>query len=81
MSSGEYGQHVDRMEAAVENGRCHRWRDYALEDYAPIDDLDIEQLNTGKAEEYDHIYSSTGYQQFFILLRRMLLQSVRNRVS
>lgn len=24
-ASGEYGNHTERMSAAVENGRCYRW--------------------------------------------------------
>ncbi|XP_011553589.3 ATP-binding cassette sub-family G member 1 [Plutella xylostella] len=80
VSSGEYGQHVERMVSAVDNGRNHRWRTFAIECAEDvIEDQDIEQLNTGNAEEQDKIYCSTAAQQFLILLRRMLLQTVRNR--
>ncbi|XP_063376422.1 ATP-binding cassette sub-family G member 1-like [Cydia fagiglandana] len=76
VSSGEYGSHVDRMVAAVENGRSQRWRDYAV---AAADRDDIEQLNAGGVEEHNYTYGSTSTQQFCILLRRMLLQTFRNR--
>ncbi|XP_061730001.1 ATP-binding cassette sub-family G member 1-like isoform X1 [Cydia pomonella] len=76
VSSGEYGSHVDRMVAAVENGRSQRWRDYAV---AASDRDDIEQLNAGGVEEHNYTYGSTSTQQFCILLRRMLLQTFRDR--
>ncbi|XP_047987028.1 ATP-binding cassette sub-family G member 1-like isoform X2 [Leguminivora glycinivorella] len=76
VSSGEYGSHVDRMVAAVENGRSQHWRDCAA---APADRDDIEQLNAGGVEEHTYTYGSTSTQQFCILLRRMLLQTFRNR--
>ncbi|XP_063531758.1 ATP-binding cassette sub-family G member 1-like [Cydia strobilella] len=76
VSSGEYGTHVDRMVAAVENGRSQSWRDYAV---AASDRDDIEQLNAGGVEEHNYTYGSTSTQQFCILLRRMLLQTFRNR--
>lgn len=81
VSSGEYGSHVDRMVTAVENGRCQRWREYAVnEPVVDLEELDIEQLNTGGVEKLNYQYGSTGCQQFFILLRRMLLQTIRNTV-
>ncbi|XP_049868019.1 ATP-binding cassette sub-family G member 1-like [Pectinophora gossypiella] len=78
VSSGEYGHHVDRMVAAVENGRCQRWRDYEVQE-PTYGEMDIEQLNTGGVEKHSYRYGSTGCQQFFVLLKRMLLQTVRNR--
>ncbi|KAJ2949943.1 hypothetical protein O0L34_g11268 [Tuta absoluta] len=86
VSSGEYGpHHIDRMVSAVENGRCQRWRDYELQEPAVYqvqydDNMDIEQLNTGGVvEKHNYRYGSTGCQQFLVLLKRMLLQTVRNR--
>ncbi|XP_063361434.1 ATP-binding cassette sub-family G member 1-like [Cydia amplana] len=76
VSSGEYGSHMDRMVAAVENGRSQRWRDYAV---AASERDDIEQLNAGGVEEHNYTYGSTSKQQFCVLLRRMLLQTFRNR--
>ncbi|CAG9785417.1 unnamed protein product, partial [Diatraea saccharalis] len=79
VSSGEYGCQADRMVAAVENGRCQRWRDYNAEPISIIEeDLDLEQLNAGGVESHDYKHGSTACQQFLVLLRRMLLQTVRN---
>ncbi|XP_073949545.1 ATP-binding cassette sub-family G member 1-like [Choristoneura fumiferana] len=78
VSSGEYGFHVDRMVAAVDNGRNQRWRDYAVEDLVE-EEVEIEQLNAGGVEEHCYKYGTTPCEQFCILLRRMLLQNVRNR--
>ncbi|XP_063822356.1 ATP-binding cassette sub-family G member 1 [Ostrinia nubilalis] len=79
VSSGEYGPHADRMVAAVENGRCQRWRDFAA-DEAVFEDLELEQLNAGGVvEKHSYKHGSTACEQFLVLLRRMLLQTVRNK--
>nr|ASS36029.1 ABCG1 [Samia ricini] len=77
VSSGEYGPHAERMVAVIENGRCHRWRDYALE--ANYEEMEIEQLNTGGVEKHNYKHGSTPCQQFNILLKRMILQTIRNK--
>lgn len=41
---------------------------------------EIEQLNSGVVDKHKYHYESTAYQQFRVLARRMLLQTVRNRV-
>lgn len=81
VSSGEYGPHTERMVAAVENGRCHRWRDYGLDENYEGDytDMEIEQLNTGGVEKHNYKHGSTPCQQFIILLKRMILQTIRNK--
>lgn len=83
VSSGEYGQHLDRMVTAIDNGRCHSWRDYVDGSFKPIEedsDAGIEQLNSGTIQEQQYKYYSSPVQQFLILLKRMLLQSTRNKV-
>lgn len=82
VSSGEYGPHAERMVAAVENGRCHRWREYGLEEVcdSDYDEMEIEQLNTGGVEKHNYKHGSTPCQQFIILLKRMVLQTIRNKV-
>ncbi|CAG5058835.1 unnamed protein product [Parnassius apollo] len=77
VSSGEYGSHVDRMVAAVDNGKCQRWRDYEVDDR--YEEMEIEQLNTGGVQKHTYRYESTASTQFVVLLKRMLLQTVRNR--
>ncbi|XP_021201263.3 ATP-binding cassette sub-family G member 1 [Helicoverpa armigera] len=82
VSSGEYGSHVDRMVSAVENGKNQRWRTYAIEDVQagePIEEMEIEQLNAGGVEKHNYKHGCSACQQFVILLKRMLLQTVRNK--
>ncbi|XP_013142748.1 PREDICTED: ATP-binding cassette sub-family G member 1-like [Papilio polytes] len=77
VSSGEYGCHVERMVTAVDNGRCQRWREHQVEDQ--YEEMEIEQLNAGGVQDHTYRYESTPSTQFVVLLKRMLLQSVRNR--
>ncbi|XP_052754563.1 ATP-binding cassette sub-family G member 1-like [Galleria mellonella] len=78
VSSGEYGSHADKMVAAIENGRCQSWRDYAVGSDTS-QELELEQLNSGGVEKHNLKHGSTTCQQFHILLRRMLLQTLRNK--
>lgn len=78
VSSGEYGSHTDKMVTAIDNGRSQRWRNYSIEDN--YEDVELEELNTGVIERHNYKYESTPCQQFNVLLRRMFLQTVRNRV-
>lgn len=80
VSSGEYGPHLDKMVAGVENGRCQRWRNFA-EESVSFEEMELEQLNAGGVEKHNFKHGSTACQQFYVLLRRMLLQTARNRVS
>lgn len=80
MSSGEYGPHTDAMVAAVENGKCQRWREYGVDSIPQFQNNEIEQLNTGGVESHNYKRGSTSCQQFYILMKRMLLQTIRNRV-
>nr|WHB18096.1 ATP-binding cassette sub-family G [Dioryctria abietella] len=78
VSSGEYGPHADRMVAAVENGRCQRWRTFAAPE-VHVEEEELEQLNAGGVENHNFKHGSTACQQFSVLLRRMLLQNFRNK--
>lgn len=80
VSSGEYGHHLDRMVSAVDNGRNQSWKDYAVKDLT-LEEMEIELLNTGGVEKHNYKYGSTGFQQFVVLMKRMTLQTLRNRVS
>lgn len=82
VSSGEYGPHVDRMVSAVENGRNQRWKNYANDATTSTwEEMEIEQLNSGGVEKHSYKYGSTGWQQFGVLLKRMTLQTLRNKVN
>ncbi|KAM3958469.1 LOW QUALITY PROTEIN: ATP-binding cassette sub-family G member 1 [Aphomia sociella] len=78
VSSGEYGPHTDKMVAAVENGRSQRWRDFATEPDS-CQEVELETLNSGGVEKHNFKHGSTACQQFHVLLRRMLLQNIRNK--
>ncbi|XP_026315498.1 ATP-binding cassette sub-family G member 1 [Hyposmocoma kahamanoa] len=78
VSCGEYGNHVDRMVSAVENGKNQKWKDYAVKELT-LEEMEIELLNTGGVEKHNYKYGSTGFQQFMVLLKRMTLQTLRNR--
>lgn len=80
VSSGEYGLHVDRMVSAIENGKNQRWRTYAVEE-STLQEMEIEQLNSGGYEKLNYRHGCSTYQQFLVLLKRMLLQTFRNKVK
>jgi len=76
--SREYGDYSEKMSTAVENGKCLRWFKDNSETRKPI---------VRRASQYDtvsnHLYdfSSTGWSQFNVLLRRMMIQHKRDSVS
>lgn len=83
VSSGEYGSHVDKMVSAVENGKNQRWRTYGIEENPSgeqFEEMEIEQLNAGGVEKHNYKHGCSACQQFIVLLKRMLLQTVRNKV-
>lgn len=75
--SRDYGDYSEKMASAVDNGKCLRWYEQNSESRKPI---------VRRASQYDiisnHLYdfSSSGWSQFKILLRRMLLQHKREYV-
>nr|CAD7402721.1 unnamed protein product [Timema cristinae] len=88
VSSGEYGDHTEKMVAAVDNGRCYRW---ASTPSVPInidspscsDDIISESSDKPDFQHADisekiYTFDSSTWVQFRILTYRMLLQSWRN---
>lgn len=75
--SREYGDYSEKMSTAVDNGKCLRWFKDNSETRKPI---------VRRASQYDtvsnHLYdfSSTGWSQFNVLLRRMMIQHKRDYV-
>lgn len=75
--SREYGDYSEKMSAAVDNGKCLRWFKDNSETRKPI---------VRRASQYDtvsnHLYdfSSSGWSQFNVLLRRMMIQHKRDYV-
>ncbi|CAI6349564.1 unnamed protein product [Macrosiphum euphorbiae] len=73
--SREYGDYSEKMSTAVDNGKCLRWFKDNSETRKPI---------VRRASQYDtvsnHLYdfSSTGWSQFNVLLRRMMIQHKRD---
>ncbi|XP_047120003.1 ATP-binding cassette subfamily G member 4-like isoform X2 [Schistocerca piceifrons] len=80
VSSGEYGeQHIDKMVAAIDNGRCYKWK--KLENGTQtVNNNDTEHSSTTPLQTSKNQYSfaSSGWAQFRILTYRMLLQTWRN---
>lgn len=76
--SREYGDYSEKMATAVDNGKCLRWHKDSSEMKKPI---------VRRASQYDtvsnHLYdfSSSGWSQFTVLLRRMMIQHKRDSVS
>lgn len=81
VSSGEYGNYVDRMVTAIDNGRCHRWsRTVAkTEESAPAAAAATEKAQTSN-HDIKHLYDfeSSPWVQFRILVYRMMLQQWRD---
>ena len=67
------------MVSSIDNGKSQKWRNYGTDDI--YEETDIEQLNAGVIESHNYKFECTPYQQFYVLLKRMILQTVRNRVS
>ncbi|XP_041988564.1 ATP-binding cassette sub-family G member 1-like [Aricia agestis] len=76
VSSGEYGYHLDKLVSAIDNGRNQRWREFAI---AENDEEDIQWKSTQGVAGHNYNYESSFCLQFSVLVKRMLLQTVRNR--
>ncbi|XP_065221841.1 ATP-binding cassette subfamily G member 4-like isoform X2 [Planococcus citri] len=79
----EYGDHNESMVKAIENGRLYRWNDvvschksanYNKDNLKPSTEFLNDNLSK---HEYD--FKCSGWLQFNILLRRMLLQTWRDK--
>ncbi|KAF9414518.1 hypothetical protein HW555_007592 [Spodoptera exigua] len=46
-----------------------------------FEEMEIEQLNTGGIEKHNYKHGCSACQQFIVLLKRMLLQTVRNKMG
>ncbi|XP_054261169.1 ATP-binding cassette subfamily G member 4-like [Macrosteles quadrilineatus] len=76
VSSGEYGDHTERMMMAVDNGRCYRWNQTLR-----VQDANVEEIKLSREElhQLKHLYDfdSSGWLQFRILMYRTFLQHWR----
>lgn len=76
--SKDYGDFSEKMAASVDNGKCLRWYK---------DNSELRKPIVRRASQYDEIsnhlydFSSTGWTQFNVLLKRMIMQHKRNTVS
>ncbi|XP_059475821.1 ATP-binding cassette sub-family G member 1-like [Neocloeon triangulifer] len=84
---GEYGEnHVERMVAAVENGRCQRWTPNYQHSSLPSRSSEDQQvvefcelpMQDGTLLKQDFGFALSGWDQFRVLLSRMLLQVWRD---
>ncbi|KAK6640213.1 hypothetical protein RUM44_011899 [Polyplax serrata] len=75
VSSGEYGNHIDKMVAAIDNGKIYQWRHPNGDKNEPLPTARQTPIQTSK-KEYN--FDSSGWLQFTILLKRMMLQIVRD---
>nr|CAD7452776.1 unnamed protein product [Timema tahoe] len=88
VSSGEYGDHTEKMVAAVDNGRCYRWSSTPsvpinIDSPSCSDDIISESSDKPDFQRADisekiYTFDSSTWAQFRILTYRMLLQSWRN---
>lgn len=80
VATGEYGnEYLDRMIRTSENGRCLRWKPYGVHESENEEKSIIEQFEEEISPELLKA-SSTSWQQFRILHRRMTLQMWRDAV-
>ncbi|XP_050541164.1 ATP-binding cassette subfamily G member 4-like isoform X2 [Daktulosphaira vitifoliae] len=73
--SKEYGDHLDKMTTAVENGKCLRWSRDKIEN-RKVFKRTASQYDTVSKKMYD--FSASGMTQFCVLLRRMMIQNKRD---
>lgn len=86
VSSGEYGEHNERMVAAIENGRRKKWMPLDMElineqqnKYISARSKERHFNEELKAEYFKR--RTTFWQQFKILFCRKVLQDYRNPVN
>lgn len=74
--SKEYGDYSDKLSTAADNGKCLRW----------CQDNTNKKPIVRRASQYDiysknmYDFSSSGWSQFNVLLRRMMKQHKRDKV-
>nr|CAD7586375.1 unnamed protein product [Timema genevievae] len=81
VSSGEYGNHIEKMVNAVDNGRCYRWEDKDASSQTLGLPLHGQQEFESRQDYKNNIYNLniSTWKQFQILAYRMFLQSWRNK--
>nr|QIK02748.1 ATP-binding cassette sub-family G member 1-like protein [Nilaparvata lugens] len=77
VSSGEYGDYLERMTNAIENGRCYKWNQNKVTDVRYQANEEEENL---VSTDLHHMYNfeSSAWLQFRILISRMSLQGRRD---
>nr|CAD7571898.1 unnamed protein product [Timema californicum] len=82
VSSGEYGNHIEKMVNAVDNGRCYRWEDKdASSQTLGLPLYGRQEFKSDQDYKDNSIYNLnvSAWEQFQILAYRMFLQSWRNK--
>lgn len=77
VSSGEYGNYIDKMVAAVDNGKIYKWMNPNGDKSEPLPTSRLTPIQNNKK---DYNFDSSGWLQFRILFKRMLLQLLRDYV-
>nr|AIN44110.1 ATP-binding cassette sub-family G member 1-like protein [Laodelphax striatellus] len=77
VSSGEYGDYLERMTNAVENGRCYRWSQNKVTDVRYQSNDEEDNLVSSDLHHMYH-FESSAWLQFRILISRMSLQGRRD---
>lgn len=94
VSSGEYGDHIEKMVAAVDNGRLERWEpppgdepevqttsvNQPIINYDPTESLLELEPEPVMSRTHQYKYTSSAWDQFKVLIYRMMLQHWRNSV-
>ncbi|EEB12071.1 ABC transporter, putative [Pediculus humanus corporis] len=75
VSSGEYGNYIDKMVAAVDNGKIYKWMNPNGDKSEPLPTSRLTPIQNNKK---DYNFDSSGWLQFRILFKRMLLQLLRD---
>lgn len=79
VSSGDYGNYVDRMVTAIDNGRCHRWN-RAVARSEEVSAITKSSTTVCDSHDIKHLYDfeSSPWVQFQVLAYRMILQQWRD---
>nr|CAD7452726.1 unnamed protein product [Timema tahoe] len=82
VSSGEYGNHIEKMVNAVDNGRCYRWEDKDASSQTlglPLHGQQEFESHQDCKNNIIYNLNISTWEQFQILAYRMFLQSWRNK--
>ncbi|XP_075225271.1 ATP-binding cassette sub-family G member 4-like isoform X2 [Lycorma delicatula] len=80
VSSGEYGDYIERMTLAIDNGRCHKWSPNAIKANETKSQESTNEEESGLLIQTKHMFDfeSSPWLQFQILMYRMTLQCRRD---